>query len=231
MKNIKKILGIILIIALVMSMGISSAFAAVNITVNRDSTYETGGTEESGNRAYTYKQIFRATENANHTSTGGGYDTDGTPGEVTTSPEKGISYYLLSTDTTQINALGTWDDTTKTFTKATGNNWFTLTKSADGTQYVVAWDNTATDTDTAQAAARWLDANYTALDSGNLTASTDGQNGPLRISLKATTCSRARLVRTLSQQQQTSLSTRKTAIRRLTKSRMTLRQPTIKMML
>ena len=180
MKNVKKLLGILLIVALVMSMEISSAFAAVNITVNRDTTYTEGGTEESGNRAYTYKQIFRATENAPHTSTGGGYDPDGTPGAVTATPTDGISYYLLSTDTAQISALGTWTDGTGgaagTWTKATGNNWFKLTKSADGTRYIVEWDNAAIDTDTAQAAARWLDANYTALASGNLTAAADGSS-------------------------------------------------------
>ena len=176
MNNVKKILGILLIMALVMSMG-ASAFAAVNITVNRDSTtYTEGGTEESGNRAYTYKQIFRATENANHTSIGGGYEPDGTPGEVTATPTDGISYYLNSTDTTQIGQLGTWDDTAKTWTKASGNLWFKLTKSADGSRYTVEWDNANTDTDTAQAAARWLDANYTALASNSLTAAADGKS-------------------------------------------------------
>ena len=178
MKKFTKLLGIVLIMALVMSMGISNAFAAVNITVNRDSTtYTEGGTEESGNRAYTYKQIFRATETTNHTSTGGGYDPDGTPGSVTGSPTDGISYYLNATgDATQIGELGSWDATTSTWTKATGNLWFKLTPTGDGTQYIVEWDNTAKDTDTAQAAARWLDANYTALASGNLTAAADGSS-------------------------------------------------------
>ena len=167
-----------LVIAMVMMVAMAStAMAAVNITVNRDSTYETGGTEETGNRAYTYKQIFRATESENHTSTGGGYDADGTPGNVTTSPEDGVSYYLLSTDTTQIGQLGTWTDGTPgTWTKASGNNWFKLTKSADGSKYIVEWDNANTDTDTAQAAARWLDANYTALVSESLTAAADGKS-------------------------------------------------------
>lgn len=167
-----------LVIAMVMMVAMAStAMAAVNITVNRDSTYETGGTEETGNRAYTYKQIFRATESENHTSTGGGYDADGTPGNVKTSPEDGISYYLLSTDTTQIGQLGTWTDGTPgTWTKASGNNWFKLTKSADGSKYIVEWDNANTDTDTAQAAARWLDANYTALVSESLTAASDGKS-------------------------------------------------------
>lgn len=152
-------------------------FADVNITINRDSTtYIEGGTEESGNRAYTYYQIFRADEadNSNHSSTGGGYNADGTPGIVTTSPENGISYYLNSNDSTQIGELGTWDDTNKTWTKKTGNLWFKLTKTADGAKYIVAWDNEKSDADTVQAAAQWLKANYTALSSANLTPSADG---------------------------------------------------------
>ncbi len=122
MKSYKKIMALVIAMVMMVAMA-STAMAAVNITVNRDSTsYENGGTEESGNRAYTYKQIFRATENANHTSTGGGYDDDGTPGAVTTTPEKGIAYYLNSTDATQIGQLGTWaDGTPGTWTKATGN--------------------------------------------------------------------------------------------------------------
>ena len=95
---------------------------------------------------------------------------------MTGSPEDGISYYLESTaDSTRISQLGNWDDTTKTWTKASGNLWFKLTKSADGTRYIVEWDNTVADTDTAQAAARWLAGktsgtdNYTPITSGSLT--------------------------------------------------------------
>ena len=179
MKKFTKLLGIVLIMALVMSIS-TSAFAAVNITVNRDNTtYTEGGTEESGDRTFTYKQIFRATETANHTSTGGGYDADGTPGEVTATPTDGISYYLdATTDATQIGQLGTWTDGTPgTWTKASGNLWFKLTKTADGTRYIVEWDNTAIDTDTAQAAARWLNANYTALKTGTLTGNGTAASG------------------------------------------------------
>lgn len=176
MKNFKKMMALVIAMVMMVAMAIP-AMAAVNITVNRDSTYETGGTEETGNRAYTYKQIFHATESEDHTSTGGGYDADGAPGNVTTSPEDGVSYYLLSTDTTQIGQLGTWTDGTPgTWAKASGNNWFKLTKSADGSKYIVEWDNANTDTNTAQAAARWLDANYTALASGSLTAAADGKS-------------------------------------------------------
>lgn len=190
MKKLTKLLGIVLIIALVMSMSVS-AFAAVNITVNRDNTtYTEGGTEESGNRLYTYYQIFRATESTNHTSTGGGYDNDGTPGTVTPSSTDGISYYLKATgtsnDSTQIAELGEWVEATGTpgaegyvaahWQRAEGNNWFDLTPSADGTQYFVTWINENTDTDTAQEAARWLLENYTPLASENLTAASNGQS-------------------------------------------------------
>ena len=177
MKKMKKVLA--MLTALVMILGMSTAVsAAVNITVTRDSTtYEEGGTTESGNRTYTYKLIFRATENENHTSTGGGYDADGTPGSVTTGPDKGISYYLDATeDAARIEKLGSWDTTNNQWTKASGNLWFKLTKSADGTRYAVEWENTDNDADTVQAAARWLDANYPAITSDNLTAAEDGKS-------------------------------------------------------
>ena len=180
MKRVKTIIALALAAIMMLAMSVT-AFAAISITVNRDETsYTDGGTEESGNRTYTYYQIFRATENANHESTGGGYDEDGTPGAVSTTPTDGITYYLLSTDTTQIGQLGTWTDGASgnpgTWTKASGNNWFKLTKSADGTRYTVEWDNTSTDSDTVQAAARWLKANYTALASDTLTAAEDGKS-------------------------------------------------------
>ena len=57
MKKFTKLLGIVLIMALVMSMGISSAFAA-SITINRDSTWDKDA--ESAEATYTYYKIFDA---------------------------------------------------------------------------------------------------------------------------------------------------------------------------
>lgn len=166
MKKLRKIFA--LLIAMVMVLGMSTSVFAASISVEQDSTYA-GTTGEAG-RAYTYKEIFHATLSGENTSIGGGYDADGTPGTVTASLAKGYSYFLNSSETTQIGQLGTWDATAKTWTKASGNLWFDLTPSADGSKYVVSWaSGVPTDTDTAQAAAKWLSTNYTAVASGSLT--------------------------------------------------------------
>ena len=173
MKKMKKIFA--LLIATVMVLGMSTSVFAASITVNQDGTY--AGEDGGAGRTFTYKQIFHATLSDANTSTGGGYDADGTPGTVSASLAKGYSYFLdADEDATQIAELGTWDATAKTWTKATGNLWFKLTPSADGSQYVVEWDNTATDTDTAQAAAKWLSTNYTALATGTLTWNSTNKN-------------------------------------------------------
>ena len=167
MKSMKKLLAFALV--LVMLSGLALTASAASITIERDSTYA-GEADTDGGRVFTYNQIFRATLTGANTASGGGYDTDGTPGSITNTLTKGYSYYLNSTDTAQIGALGTWDATAKTWTKAAGNLWFDLTPSADGKQYIVTWANgVATDADTAQAAAKWLAANYTPVATGTLT--------------------------------------------------------------
>ena len=160
----RKILALVL--AVMMVLGVTSiASAAVNITVTRDNTYETSA---EGNREYTYYQIFRATETENHTSTGGGYDADGTPGAVSTTPEKGITYYLtVADDAARITQL-----------KEDGNLWFELTESADKTRYTITWKTgVGTDTDTVQAAALWLSntENYTPITNADLQVASDGK--------------------------------------------------------
>lgn len=150
-----------------MVLGMSTSVFAASITVNQDGTYS--GTEGEAGRTFTYNQIFHATLSGANTSTGGGYDEDGTPGTVSASLAKGYSYFLdAEDDATQIGELGTWNAETKTWTRAEGNLWFDLTPSADGTQYVVSWAAEDTDTDTAQAAAKWLAENYTPLASDDL---------------------------------------------------------------
>ena len=181
MKKMKKIIA--LLIAMVMVLGMSTSVFAASISVTRDSTY--AGEQNEAGRTFTYKQIFHATLSAANTSTGGGYDEDGTPGSVTASLAKGYSYYLNSpSENAQIAQLGTWVAATETtpahWEKATGNLWFDLTPSADGSQYIVSWaTGVATDTDTAQAAAKWLAGstgsgeaatpNYTPVKTGSLT--------------------------------------------------------------
>ena len=158
-----------------MSMGIANAFA-ISITVNRDSTYA-GDTSAAG-REYSYKQIFHATMNGTHTTSGGGYGTDGAPGDITDAgTATGFSYYLdAEDDAAQIAQLGRWvpadPDATPAVTahweRATGNDWFDLTPSADGSQYFVTWVGNNETSATAQEAAKWLNEHYTAIASGDL---------------------------------------------------------------
>ena len=151
MKKFTKLLGIVLIIALVMSMGISSAFADVTISVERDNTYEADAT---GNRVYNYYQVFRATYNGTHTdaTTGDhGYDSNGdaqTP-LSSTGTATGFSYYLLSSDTAAVAAI-----------KGTGNQWFDYVDSGDGSRTTISWKTTVQQTaENLQAAAEWLKTN------------------------------------------------------------------------
>lgn len=180
MIKMKKLLAIGLAAALTAAMSLT-AFAAITITVDQDSTYA-GTTGEAGRESFTYSQIFRLTKNGTSVSEGGGYDNDGTPGAVTpgsSGTANAFSYYLTTADdSARIAQLGRWAAATGTpgedgyvaahWEKLSGNLWFKLTPSADGSQYVVEWDNDSDDTDTVQAAAVWLAANYTPIDTGNL---------------------------------------------------------------
>ena len=145
-----------------MSMGIASAFAA-SITIERDSSYQTG---DSGNgNVYKYYKVFSASYTANE-STGGG-STDGVPGAVTGTAEA-ASYQATSAVAAK---LGRWVDAVPAnpeatppteavpahWEKATGNTWFDLTPIAGSTNYSVTWAGSATPTaDEVQAAAAWL---------------------------------------------------------------------------
>lgn len=155
MKHIKKLFAFLLIALLVLSLG-ATAFADVTITINRDSSYDSGAT---GDRVYTYYQVFRATVKSAITSSGGGVDADGTPGDVTATPADGISYYL---DATQDAAL---------ITKFEDNAYFKLTESADGSKYVVEWKNAKSDAETVQAAAKWIIDNSAYITSGPIAVS------------------------------------------------------------
>ena len=181
MKKFTKLLGIVLIMALVMSMGITAAFATdpapaastVKIEVTRDDTY--AGDASAAGRTFTWYKVFSATYDAN-TSTVGGYDGDGTPGSITASAD--AAAYIA---TAAVAAkLGTWvaastdpetgDPVAAHWEKATGNLWFDLTPIAGSTNYSVAWaTGVGTDTDTAQAAAKWLKQNAVYESTGSLT--------------------------------------------------------------
>ena len=147
----KKILSLVLALAMVL-LTVGAAMADVNITVHRDTTYD-GETSEAG-RTYNWYKVFSAVHGSDYTgTTGGGYDSDGTPGTVTGDTTHPVSYIATQA---VANKLGTWSDSTDPkWTKASGNLWFNLSPIVGTTNYNVTWTG-ATDTDTAQAAAKWL---------------------------------------------------------------------------
>ena len=170
MKKFTKLLGIVLIIALVMSMGIM-AYATeggttadtVTITVNRDSTYD--GDPETAGRAYTWYKIFSATYATSVSSNASGYETDGSATFDNTATE-GIAYYVTPAVAA---ALGTIDATTHAWTPNTGNKWFDLVYSSGSGNYTVAWrEGVTANVDALQEAAAWLIANNAFETSGNM---------------------------------------------------------------
>jgi len=147
----KKLVSIVLALAMVL-LCVGVAMADVNITVHRDTTYD-GETSEAG-RAYTWYKVFSAVHGSDYTgTTGGGYDSDGTPGAVTGDTTHPVSYIATQA---VANKLGTWSESTDPkWTKKEGNLWFNLSLIVGTNNYNVTWTG-ATDTDTAQAAAKWL---------------------------------------------------------------------------
>ena len=178
MKKFSKILSVALLVALVLSLGVANAFAAgtVDITVNRDTTYDATHVDpDSDGRTFKWYHVFTADHDVS--STGGGYDTDGTPRSV----DAGNVAVAYTASSEVAAKLGTWDATTSTWTRKastgtgdTGNLWFDLAPIAGTTNYSVAWINAETDADTAQAAAKWLFENEVWDGSGDLTANSDG---------------------------------------------------------
>ena len=174
MKKFTKLLGIVLIMALVMSMGISSAFAAVNLTVTRDSSYA-GEAAEAG-RNYNWYKVFSAVPADDFTQDFEGGHDGATP--VTETGDGKVSYVATAT---VAGKLGSWVAATGTpgetgyvaahWQKATGNLWFDLTPIAgsDPATFNVTWDETVDATAAnVQAAAQWLFNNEVYEDSGEL---------------------------------------------------------------
>ena len=164
MKKIKKFFA--LLIAMAMVLGMSTSVFAASITINRDDTY--AGEENDAGRAYSYYKVFSVASKGEGFSQDfeGGYteDEDGNLVPVTEQGEGKVAY----TATAAVAAkLGTWDEESGTWTKATGNDWFILAPIVDSTDYSVSWDDSqdGTDPETVQDAAAWLIAN-SAYESG-----------------------------------------------------------------
>lgn len=143
MKNIKKIVALLLASVMVMAMSIN--VLAASITVKQDDTYE--GTDGEAGRDYKYYKVFSASYADDFEQDfEGGYDEDGNA--VTEQGDGKVAY-------TATAAVGEK-------LQDAGNKWFTATKipgSASG-EYVVTWkDGVTADADTLQAAAAWLIAN------------------------------------------------------------------------
>lgn len=131
MKKLTKLLGIVLILALVMSMG-TAAFA-VTITINQNpGTAGTGGEE-----TYNLYKIFDVTKTDDVQDP---VTTDNTVGK-TVDPDTDTGFsYTISTDNDWFGVLGTANATTGAWTATSGQTWVTLTQSAgDPDIYNVTW--------------------------------------------------------------------------------------------
>ena len=168
MKKISKFLGILLIIALVMSMGISSAFAA-SITITHGDNYEdaTGTTA----RVYNAYKVF----DASYTSLSGA-NTEEDVDDFTYTPDDAAVSYSIATDSPWLPVM-----------QAAGQTWFDVTLAGDGSKYIVTPKKDGTTslystTEHAQAFAAYLEENIPAtatatevtVDGGAVTVSDKG---------------------------------------------------------
>jgi fimbrial isopeptide formation D2 family protein/LPXTG-motif cell wall-anchored protein len=147
MKKFTKLLGIVLIMALVMSMGIM-AFADGETTHTITITQPTPSDGTAGAETYEAYRIFTVKKTDSVTE-----PVTSTPGPGTAT---GFSYSIATTDK-WFSVLGSVNETTGAWTAANGQTWVTLTKANDGT-YNVTWAGA----NTAAAAndfAKWLLAN------------------------------------------------------------------------
>ena len=161
MKKFTKLLGIVLIMALVMSMGISSAFAAsIKITHQDGSTPDTNTKEET----YNYYKIFSATVPSGHKITDEGKDPDEKIGDAIDTSVSGFQYKLSS-------------KTDKWYTAVNACGYFDLSEQEDGTVIATLKKSYTANADTAKAIAAALlayttDGNGTIAPDGTLTPGT-----------------------------------------------------------
>ena len=147
MKTMKKLMAVALVFAMMLSLAITAGAASITIARD-DATYDGTG----AGRTYNYYKVFSASY-TNHTSSDGGYDSNGGPGVVSNIPSDGSVSYTATAAVA--GKLGTWSD--GKWVKATGNTWFELTPIAGSTNYSVKWATGADSSGaTVQAAAKWL---------------------------------------------------------------------------
>ena len=127
MKKFSKILSVALLVALVLSLGVASAFAAEGdptITITHGENYQSGN--DSAARVYNVYKVFDASydglEGANAAN------TEDKPNNVDnfTYNDKAVSYTM--------DANSPW----KTAILANGQTWVTATLSADQTKYIIS---------------------------------------------------------------------------------------------
>ena len=178
MINFKKVLALVLATLMITAMAMSAVVYAdpagttggsgsgsdtVSITISRDDdTYK--GEASANSRTFTWYRVFTATYTANE-STGGGYDASGAPLAAPGTSGTAVSYIASQNVASKLGSWSVDGSGTGSWTKASGNEWFTLTpifssKSGTGfTQYSVKWDKADTSATEVQKAAKWLKDN------------------------------------------------------------------------
>ena len=156
MKNLKKILALVLVAMMVLSLSVT-AFAeeepaTVTITVNRDTSY--AGDPDDAGRAFTWYKIFTAVPADDFTSSNASGHTNGVAAANAGGTE-GVAYYATAAVATAL--------------AAEGNIWFDVQAISGSDLSVITWkDGVATDAATLQAAAKWLVANNAYEKSGSM---------------------------------------------------------------
>jgi fimbrial isopeptide formation D2 family protein/LPXTG-motif cell wall-anchored protein len=159
MKNLKKILALVVAMVMVVAMG-TTAFAANTITITQDASTGTVGAE-----SYNIWKIFDVTKTSDVEDP---VTSEDTVGQTVTADDTGFSY-SISTTNPWFAIL--WDATNN---KAqSGQNWVKLTQSAgDTTEYNVTWiASTSTGSD-AEAFAKWLKSKITSTTAEGVTTYT-----------------------------------------------------------
>ena len=174
MKNLKKLLAFAIVLVMMLAMcapvmAADDTTTTINIEIKRDGSY---GSSATGNREYTWYKVFSAVPADALQGQGGGHGDTGAPGDINYGNNVPAVAYVATAEVAA--KLGSWNATSKTWTKAEGNLWFELSPIVGQTTYNVKWVNTSTDSATAQAAAKWLLENNVYEATGTLTPNDDG---------------------------------------------------------